>query len=112
MISLLLAAGLAIAAVIALTAALVGDATIGATVGGLFSLINTGISLYVAHKQRRVERGVRHTHRILTAPRKAVFDSDGHMVGTVLALEHDRDWTGRVIPPQRAEDFEEGDSAG
>jgi hypothetical protein len=93
-------------------ATLVGDATIGASVAGVFSVINTVITAFMARRQRRLERGVRHTHRILTAPRRAVYDHDGHIVGTVLALEQERDWTGRILPPQRADDFEDPEGDG
>jgi hypothetical protein len=90
-----------------LTATILGDATIGATVAGVFSVLNTLIIGWDARRNRRIERGVRHTHRILTAPRQAVYDSEGHVVGTVLRLDKDKDWTGRVLPPQRAEDFDD-----
>lgn len=88
-------------------ATLIGDVTIGAAVAGVFSVLNTLLSGVLLRDVRRTQSGVRHTHRVLTAPRRAVYDQEGRVIGTVLRLETDEDWAGRILPPQRIEDYEE-----
>lgn len=104
------AATLAAAAAAAVVAALLGDATVGAAIAGAFSVANTCLAAWLLRSQQRVrrgqehiQRGQEHTHRILTAPRRAVYDSDGRMIGTVLRLE-DESWATQLLPPRRADD--------
>lgn len=98
---------IAAASGIVFIATVVGDVTIGAAVAGVFSVLNTLIGGLLLRDVRRTQAGVRHTHKVLTAPRRAVYDNEGRVIGTVLRLETDEDWAGRILPPQRIEDYEE-----
>jgi hypothetical protein len=94
---------LAVGAFTIVMAVVIGDATVGATVAGVFSLINFVLSTIVMRRAGRTEAGILHTHKILTAPRRAVYDSDGQIIGTVIKLEDT--WADSpVIPAQRADD--------
>lgn len=92
--------------------ALVTDVTAAAVIAGVFSVVNTLINAITLRAVRNTEAGVRHTHKVLTAPRRAIYDSEGRVIGTVLRLDPDEDWAGRVLGPQRAGDFPDDERRG
>lgn len=57
-----------------------GDAAVAAAIAGIFSVVNTVMGVWLV---RRVE----HTRRTLGAPRRAIRDDDGNLLGTVIDLE-------------------------
>lgn len=87
------------------------DATAAAAVAGFFSCMNTVLTAWVSrrvgrteHQVQATQEQVQETHRVLAAPRRAVYNSGGEIIGTVLKLE-DEPWAARVVPPQRASDL-------
>lgn len=76
---LFLKSAMAVMAVGYTVAAAVADSGVAPVVNGLFLLVNT----YLIWKLRGP---IEQTHRALFAPRKIIYDADGHPVGTVLDL--------------------------
>lgn len=84
---------------------LFGDAALAAAVAGAFSLVNTALNAWIVRRLGRTETKIDRTHAVLAAPRRAVYNDEGRIIGTVLALETEDDWPARVIPPQRLSDL-------
>lgn len=81
-----------------------GDAAVAAALAGIFSCLNTALSAWVLRRVGRTEAQVQQTHQALAAPRRAVYDADGQIIGTVLEIEHDGWPAAAVMPPQRVTD--------
>lgn len=73
-----------------LAAALV-DTAVGAGLGGFFAMFNTVLLTLLTRRSRHVEQRQLALQRLLSAPRKLVFDQEGRAVGTVIKLD-DEDW--------------------
>jgi hypothetical protein len=76
-----------------------GDAAAAAAIGGVFSCLNTALNAWILRRlgQTRTQvdqtrEKVDETHRIMTAPRRALYDSEGRIVGTMLDLKTDEKW--------------------
>jgi hypothetical protein len=88
---------IAIGAVVVFLASVIGDATIGAVLAGLFSLVNTFllVSLRGQHNDLR---------RVMTADRRIVFNEAGRPIGTVLDLQDDPEWEDWAVQMRRRHD--------
>jgi hypothetical protein len=69
-----------------------GDTTAGAIVAGAFGLVNTVLVAYLAREQVR-------TRKVLTAPRRMIFDAEGRPIGTMLDLRRVEDWIPEEVSP-------------
>ncbi|MCW2986723.1 MAG: hypothetical protein JWR63_4293 [Conexibacter sp.] len=80
--------GLPIAAAVAgagTILAAAGDTAMGAGMAGAFGLANTLLIAYLAREQRK-------TRKVLTAPRRLIYDHEGRPIGTMLDLRRAEDW--------------------
>ena len=84
-----------------------GDATAAAVIAGIFSCLNTALNAWVLRRVGRTEAQVHQTHQALAAPRRAVYDANGQIIGTVLEIDHEGWPNAAVLPPQRLTDHDQ-----
>lgn len=72
--------------VVAIVVAALGEVALS----GAITLINTCLTAWLVHGQRRVRTGQRELRDAITAPRRMLYDVEGKPIGTVIDLNSDR----------------------
>ncbi|MTD43860.1 hypothetical protein GKE82_05955 [Conexibacter sp. W3-3-2] len=65
------------------------DVVAGAAVAGIFSVVNTVLTAWLAREQRRTRQQVAETRDVLEQPRRIVYDREGEPVGFLVASAPD-----------------------
>lgn len=97
-------AGIVALIAVALYMTALGDASVAAVIAGVFTIVNTVLNSIQIRQHKQLERQMIYTHKILSAPRRAIHDNEGRVIGTMLKLEDEDDWA-RIAPAQRADDL-------